>query len=277
MRLRGPAALATLLAALGACSSSAPTTARATSPVTARATSPVTAPATSSLPFAAHTTTLDGGALTIVSAPPQHTNLSRKQAEYDLAHSTLGGAGWSQTGVELGYVTVAPSAMQPAAAGDPPPAAPRHMLSWVLFYGAGSSSCPAQGPGAGATIPPGASRKLAMIVDAGNGSALGYAGIGSDSCDAGPARARVTKAGQRVSVPWTDAGGTYVLATFPPCVHPGEGTPGVSSASGTEFAVLGYRYFDTCHAKPQKVRVEVTFPRPWSHSPVGPVATGSSG
>jgi hypothetical protein len=228
--------------------------------------------------FTAQTTTLDDGAFTITTARAQATVITQSAAEFDLAHSDLGGAGWAQQQVEFGYVTVKPSAMKAFNQGEAIPKAPDHQLSWVLFYQPGKSNCGTVGPN-----PPAPSfavehpsRKLAMIVDAATGTALGYEGAGSGNC-IDVLTPRVTKAGGNVSVPWRDSGGNYVLATYPGCVQPGGGTPGESDSTGTTFAVLGFRIYEPCHAKPTTVKVPVNFPRPWKHSPVGPVATGTSG
>ncbi len=220
----------------------------------------------------------DAGALTITTARPQVTAVTRAAAEFDLAHSDLGGAGWGQQQVEFGYVTLKPSAMKASNAGDAVPATPSHQLSWVLFYEPGKSNCPSvtgnePTPTFAVAHP---SRKQAMIVDAATGTALDYEGAGAGNCISGLGP-RVTKAGGNVSVPWKDSGGKYVTATYPPCVQPGAGTPGTSDPSGTTFAVIGFRYFEPCHAKPTTVKVPVNFPRPWKHGPVGPVATGYTG
>lgn len=229
-------------------------------------------------PFTPQTTSLDDGTLTITTAPPQQTAVTKAAAEFDLAHSALAGYGWTQQLAELGYVTVKPSAMQPYNPGEPVPAAPTHQLSWVLFYGQGTSSCGAEGPNEPTPTFSVAhpSRKLALIVDAATGTGLGYEGAGSGNC-INVTSPRVTKAGGNVSVPWKDTGGNAVIATYPGCVAPGEGTPGESDASGTTFSVLGFRFFEPCHANATTQRVPVNFPRPWKHGTLGPVPTGTSG
>ncbi|HEX4019363.1 MAG TPA: hypothetical protein VHX15_21700 [Frankiaceae bacterium] len=228
--------------------------------------------------FTAQTTTLDDGTLTITTARPQTTVISQTAAEYDLAHSTLGGARWAQQQVEFGYVTVKPSALKAYNnPGEAVPAAPTHLLSWVLFYEAGKSNC-----GNGGLIPSPSftvahpSKKLAMIVDAATGTALNYEGASSGNCVTRTAPG-VTYAGGNVSVPWKDNGGSDVIATYPPCVQPGGGTPGETDSTGTTFAVLGSRLYAPCHAKATTSQLPVNFPRPWKHSPVGPIATGTSG
>lgn len=228
--------------------------------------------------FTARTTTLDDGALTITTAPLQKTAITKAAAEFDLAHSDLGGAGWAQQQVEFGFVTVDPSAMAAGNPGEAVPAAPSHQLSWVLFYEPGTSSCPAEGPTGPAPSFAVAhpSRKLALIVDAATGVGLGYEGAGSGNCIS-VLSPIVTRTGGDVSVPWKDSGANYVTATYPACVSPGEGTPAESDPSGTTFAVVGFRVFQPCHGKPTTAKVPVNFPRPWKHSPVGPVPTGTSG
>ncbi len=228
--------------------------------------------------FTAHTTSLDDGALTITTAKPQVTAISEAAAEYELAHSDLGGGGWAQQQVEFGYVTVTPAAMKSDVKGQAAPAAPTHQLAWLLFYEPGASSCPATGP-----VPTPKftvahpSRKQAMIVDASTGTALAYEGAGAGNCiTALSPTARI--AGGNVSVPWKDPGsGSYVLATFPACVQPGAGTSGSGDASGWTISVIGFRYYELCHAQPITTRIQVSEGRPWKHGPVGPVATGTSG
>jgi hypothetical protein len=228
--------------------------------------------------FSAQTTTLDDGTLSITTAPPQKTAITQAAAEFDLAHSDLGGAGWAQQQVEFGYVTVKPAVMTAFNPGDAVPAAPNHQLSWVLFYQPGKSSCPNAGPSqpapSFAVAHP--SGKQAMIVDAATGAALDYEGAGAGNCTS-VLSPSVAKVGGNVSVPWTDSGAGYVIATYPACVTPGGGTPGESDASGTTFAVVGFRFYEPCHGKPTTARVPVNFPRPWKHGALGPVPTGTSG
>jgi hypothetical protein len=162
--------------------------------------------------------------------------------------------------------------------GEALPKAPDHQLSWVLFYQRGKSNCGNVGPN-----PPSPSfavahpsRKLAMIVDAATGTALGYEGAGSGNCIDVLTR-RVTKAGGNVSVSWKDSGGNYVLATYPGCVQPGGGGSAETDSTGTTFSVIGFRFYEPCHAKPTTVKVPENFPRPCRPGTVGPVATGTSG
>jgi hypothetical protein len=228
--------------------------------------------------FVAQTTTFDDGALTITTAPLQKTPVTQAAAEFDLAHSDVAGYGWAQKQVEFGYVTVKPSAMQPYNPGDAVPAAPSHQLSWVLFFIGGKSNCGTEPPNAPTPTYSVAhpSRQLALIVDAATGTGLSYEGAGSGNCIS-ISSPRVMFAGGNVSVPWTDSGSNYVTATYPPCVAPGEGTPGESDQSGSTFAVIGFRFFTQCHAKATVAKVPVNFPRPWKHSALGPVPTGTSG
>jgi hypothetical protein len=233
----------------------------------------------SKVTFTARTTTFDDGTLRITTAPPQKTAVTQAAAEFDLAHSDLGGAGSAPKGLELGYVTVKASVMQANNPGQAVPTAPADQLSWVLFYVAGKSNCGNIAPSA--PVPSFSvahpSGKLALIVDAATGTGLGYEGAGSGSCAPQLSSPRVTQAGGNVSVPWKDSGSTYVTATYPPCVQPGGGTPGESDASGTTFTVIGFRYFAPCHAKAITAKVPVNFPRPWKPGALGPVPTGTSG
>jgi hypothetical protein len=234
---------------------------------------------TSPAPGVAQTTTFDGGALTITTARPQATPVSQAAAEFELGHSTLAGGGWARQQVELGYVTVKPSAMKAYNSGEAVPAAPNRQLSWVLFYHQGKSGCGTNSgnePSPNYTVAQ-PSRKLAMIVDSATGTALSYEGAGSASCTT-VLSPRVTKAGGYVSVPWKDSGSNYVVATFPACVQPnGNAGPGETDATGTSFSLLGFRFYEPCHGMPTTVKVPVTFPRPWKHAGVGSVATGTSG
>ena len=122
-----------------------------------------------------------------------------------------------------------------------------------------------------------ASGRSALIVDATDGTAWLYSGIGSGNCTQAT-KATLENVFQQVSVPWTELGGSRVRLTLPGCVKPGGGNTSVGRINGpTTIEALGERRIGPCHSAPRTSITMFNVPRPWIHGALGPVPTGQSG
>ena len=105
-----------------------------------------------------------------------------------------------------------------------------------------------------------------MIIDATDGTAWLYSGIGSGNCYQST-KATLENVFQQISVPWTDLGGGRIRLSLPGCAKAGGGTPAEGKINGpTTIEALGERRIAPCHSGPTTALATVNSPPtmdPW--------------